>query len=152
MLECVAEPVAVVACRQMFAEPFGSVLEYVVLDMVDFVFTLDLTCLGVDNHWGDGTVFARIGELVEYVMLVLDNGTSERNVAAPEDMERCASRNVYAHPVGDVIGVMPDGIAGVQEHIFWIIERMDIGLCVFIGPVLLLAQTVVPSGVYINPY
>jgi hypothetical protein len=112
VFECVAEPVAFVACRQVFAEPFGSVLEDIVLDMIDFIFTLDFTCLGVDNHWGDGTIFARIGELVEYVMLVLDNGTSECDVTSPEDMECSAGRDVYAHPVGDVIGIPPNGIAG----------------------------------------
>ena len=152
MFECISEPVTFVACCQVFTEPFGSVLEDVVLNMIDFIITFDLTCLGVDNHRGNGTVLARIGELVENVMLVLDNGTTERNVAASEDMERSAGRNVYAHPVGDVIGVMPDGIAGVQEHIFGIFERMDIGFSVLIGPIRLLAQIVVPSGVYINPY
>ena len=112
MFECVAEPVAIVTSRQVFAEPFGSVLEDVVLDMVDFVFTLDLICLGVDNHRSDGTVLACIGELVEYVMLVLDNVTSECDVTSPEDMECSAGRDVYAHPVGNVIGIPPNGIAG----------------------------------------
>ena len=102
MFECVAEPVAVVAGGQVFAEPSGSVLEDIVLDMIDFVIALDLTCLGVDNHWGDGTIFARIGELVEYVMLVLDNGTSECDVTSPEDMECSAGRDVYAQTVGNV--------------------------------------------------
>ena len=66
--------------------------------MVDFVFTLDLTCLGVNNHWGDGTVLTRIGELLEYVMLVLYNGTTERNYAVSEAVE--CSPMVRLEPLG----------------------------------------------------
>ena len=102
MFECVAEPVAVVAGGQVFAEPSGSVLEDIVLDMIDFVIALDLTCLGVDNHGGDGAVFARIGELVEYVMLIIYEITAESDIYASENMERSAGRDVYAQTVGNV--------------------------------------------------
>ena len=106
----------------------------------------------MDNHWGNGTVLACIGELVEYVMLVLDNGTTERNVASPEDMECSAGRDVNAHPVGYVIGVPPNGIASLQKHVFGVFERMDISFCMLISPVLLFIPIVVPPGVYINLY
>ena len=152
MFECIAEPVTVVTSRQVFAEPFGSVLEDAVLDIVDFGIALDLTCLGVDNHGGDGAVSARIGELVENVMLVIYEIAAKSDISASEDMERSAGRDVYAQTVGDVRGVSPDGIAGIQEHVLGIIERMDIGRGLVICPVRFLVQTVVPPGVYIYPY
>lgn len=150
--EFITVPMAIISTLKVFAEPFGSILQNIILYMPDLFVIKQFFCMCMHNQRSNRAVLSGKAELVEDILLVGNDIFTEANGIPMENMETGTGRDMDTESVGNIRSVPPDNVIFLQKHIVRYEERMYIGLPAFESPAILYVDAVVPSGIYIYFY